>query len=348
MTLPDPEQLKRWVVRTTIAVIAVVLFVSIILVLLWRDRPSLDDIDWPPYPQNEALAGAVTVTWLGVSTLLFDDGETQLLIDGFFSRPSLADIVLGHPIDSNAATINYALDVWRIRRLAAIIPAHSHFEHAMDAGAIANRTSASVLGSETTANIARGQGVPEDQIVVVENGGEYAFGRFTVTMIHSPHAPVAWGGSVPYAGTVDEPLLTPAPASAWREGQSYSIVISHPHGTTLVQGSAGFPESALQDVRANVVMLSVGPLRLLGRKYAERYWQATVTTTGADHVVPIHFDDFTRPFGEIQPLPGALGNIVDIAGLLEEFRDSWDQDTDLHLPEFGKTVVLYPHQQIIE
>jgi L-ascorbate metabolism protein UlaG (beta-lactamase superfamily) len=143
-------------------------------------------------------------------------------------------------------------------------------------------------------------------------------------------------------------LLTPAPASAWREGQSYSIVISHPHGTTLVMGSAGYPDSALQGVKADVVMLTVGLLGILGRKYAEQYWQAAVTTTGADHVIPIHFDDFTQPFGEILPLPRVLGNIVDVAGWLEEFRDSWDQDTDLHLPEFGKTVVLYPQQQIIE
>ena len=30
----------------------------------------------------------LTITWYGVATLLFDDGETQVLIDGFFSRPS--------------------------------------------------------------------------------------------------------------------------------------------------------------------------------------------------------------------------------------------------------------------
>lgn len=348
MTLPDPEQLKRWVVRAAIFVVSVGLILSVTMVLLWRTRPSLDDIDWAPYPEYDAVAGAVSVTWLGVSTLLFDDGETQLLVDGFFSRPSLAELVFGRPIDSNAATIDYALDVWRIRRLAAIIPTQSHFDHAMDAGAIANRTSASILGSESTANIARGQAVPEDQIVVVEDGGVYTFGQFSVTTIHTPHAPIGWGGSVPFAGTVDEPLQTPAPVSAWREGQSYSIVISHPHGTTLVEGGAGYIEGALQDVKADVVMLGVGLLESLGRKYAEQYWQSAVTATGAEHVIPVHFDDFTQPFGEIVPLPSVVENIVDIAGWLEEFRDSWDQDTELHLPEFGKSMVLYPGQEVVE
>ena len=341
-------QWRIWSIRTVIGAVTAVIVGGAILVLLWRDRPSLDDVDWAPYPGDEAVLGAVSVTWLGVSTLLFDDGETQILIDGFFSRPTLGDVVLGRPVDSNAATVNYVLDVWQMRRLAAIIPVHSHFDHAMDVGAIANRTSASILGSETTANIARGQGVLEDQIVIAEDRGEYAFGQFTVTMIQMPHAPIGWGGSVPFAGTVDEPLETPAPVSSWREGRSYSILIAHPHGTTLVQSSAGFSTGALDGVHADVVMLGLQLLDGLGKKYAEQYWQAVVTTTGADHVIPIHFEDFTQPFGEILLLPGFIENIVKVASWLEEFRDGWDMDTELHLPEFGEPIALYPLEQVIE
>ena len=315
---------------------------AVALLWLWQDRPSLEDIAWPPYPSYENSPGAVRVTWLGVSTLLFDDGDTQLLIDGFISRPSLSDLVLGRPVDSDAARINYVMDRFGMRRLAAIIPVHSHFDHAMDVGAIANRSSASVLGSSTTANIARGAGVPEDQIVVVEHGSEYSFGNFTVTMLQSRHAPIGWGGSVPYAGTVDEPLLTPAPASAWRAGESYTILISHPLGTTLVQGSAGWSERALEGVRADVVMLGVQLLDSLGQDYAERYWQSLVTATGGRHVLLIHFDDFTQPFGEVMLLPRIIENIVDVAGWLERFRDTWSTDTRLHVPRFGETFVLFP------
>jgi L-ascorbate metabolism protein UlaG (beta-lactamase superfamily) len=342
MPTVTPEQLTNWAVRTAITVAAVLFVGSVATAWLWRDRASLDAIEWTQYPAIDAYPGAVKVTWLGVATLLFDDGETQILIDGFFSRPSLADLVFGRPVDSDAATINRVLDEYRIRRLAAIIPVHSHFDHAMDIGAVANRTDASILGSETTANIARGAGVPEDQIVVVDDRSEYVFGQFKVTMIHSAHAPIAWGGSVPYAGTVDEPLAMPAPASAWREGRSYSVVIEHPQGTTLVQGSAGFLEGALEGVHADVVMLGLQLIEGLGKKYTEQYWQAIVTTTGADHVLPIHFDDFTQPFGNVMLLPRAIENIVDVAGWLEEIRGMWDTDTQLHLPEFGKQVVLYP------
>ena len=332
---------KRWATRSLRATATLAIAVVLLLALLWRDRPSLDDIDWSPYPAYEAKVGAVTATWLGVSTVLFDDGETQILIDGFFSRPSLRQLVLGTAVRSDAANINLVLDRYRMRRLAAIIPVHSHFDHAMDIGAIANRSSASILGSVTTANIARGAGVPEDQIVVVGDTREFSFGRFTVRLIDSVHAPIGWGGAIPYAGSIDSPLRLPAPHSAWREGGSYSVVIQHPLGTTLVQGSAGYIAGALDTVHADVVMLGLQLLEGLGKSYAERYWQAVVTTTGAKHVVAIHFDDFTQPFGNIQLLPRFIENIVDVAAWLEEFRDSWDLDTRLHLPEFGEPIVLY-------
>ena len=72
------------------------------------------------------------------------------------------------------------MDEFRLRRLAAIIPVHSHYDHAMDVGAIANRSSAAVVGTESTANIARGAGVPDEQIILVTNGDTLEFGKFTV------------------------------------------------------------------------------------------------------------------------------------------------------------------------
>ena len=336
------EQLDAWAKRAAIGIASLLVIASVIIAALWSDRPQLSEIDWPLYPEYESRPDAVTVTWLGVTTLLFDDGNTQVLIDGFFSRPSVADIVFSTDVQSNAAKINLVLDEYQMRRLAAIIPVHSHFDHAMDIGAIANRSSASIIGSETTANIARGAGVPEDQIVIAQSGSEYSFGDFSVRIINSTHAPLGWGASVPYAGTVDAPLELPAPVSAWREGKSYSIVVMHPQGTTLIQGSAGFLPGALDDVAADVVMLSTFGLENFGREYAEKYWLSMVTSTGAKRVLPIHFDDYTRPFGHVELNPRILDNFVDSAEWLDEIRKTWDNDARLHLPVFGKPLVLYP------
>ena len=336
------EQLDFWAKRAAISFAALLVVTSVIIAALWNDRPQLSEIDWQPYPEYESRPDAVTVTWLGVTTMLFDDGSTQILIDGFFSRPSIADIVFSAKVQSSAAKIDFVLDEYQMRRLAAIIPVHSHFDHAMDIGAIANRSSASIIGSETTANIARGAGVPEDQIVVAVSGSDYSFGEFSVRIIDSSHAPLGWGASVPYPGTIDAPLDLPAPVSAWREGKSYSVVVMHPQGTTLIQGSAGFLPGALDDVDADVVMLGAFGLENFGREYAEKYWLSMVTSTGAKRVIPIHFDDYTRPFGHVELSPRILDNFVDSAEWLDVFRETWDNDARLHLPVFGEKLVLYP------
>lgn len=340
------DVLLSWIKRAALIGTVTLLSGIVLMVGLWNNRPDLGNINWPAHTSidtvSEIAVGVVTATWLGVDTLLFDDGETQILIDGFVSRPTLSDILLRRPVDSDAAKINYVMNEFRMRRLAAIIPAHSHFDHAMDIGAIANRSFASILGSSSTVQIARGAGVPEDQIVLVSNAVEYEFGNFTVALINSAHAPIASRGSVPLAGLIEEPLVPPAPITAFREGQSYSIVISHPSGTTIVQGSAGYVEGALKDVDADVVMLGVNLLEGIGRNYAERYWQELVTMTGAKRVFPIHFDDFTQPFGTVELPPSFLDNFVTVAAWLEAFRDTWDTDTRLHLPIFGQPIVLYP------
>jgi L-ascorbate metabolism protein UlaG (beta-lactamase superfamily) len=325
---------------TIAALIAVI--ISIIANLLWRDRPDLGAVDWPkPAFAASGEPDVVTVTWLGVTTLLFDDGETQILIDGFFSRPSLADILLRRPVQNDAAMIDYAMNEFRMRNLAAIIPLHSHFDHAMDVGAIANRSSASILGTPSTAEIARGAGVPEDQITIVEGRTSFQFGAFKVTLLPIGHAPIGWRGSVPFDGVIEEPLITPQAVSAWRMGGAFTVLIEHPQGTALIQGSAAYTKYELKNIAADVVFLGIAQLDGLGKSYAELYWQHTVTATGSHSVYPIHFDDFTRPFGVVVAWPRIVDNFATTASWLGEFRRRWDSDASLYLPEFGRPMAIF-------
>lgn len=328
--------------RAAFSIAVIIVVVSVAAVLLWRNRPSLDAIEWPaPAIASAATSDSVTVTWLGVTTLLFDDGETQILIDGFFSRPTLADILLRRRVNNDAAIIDYAMNKFRMRRLAAIIPVHSHFDHAMDVGAIANRSSASILGSESTAQIARGAGVPEDQITVVEQEANFEFGNFRVTLRPAGHAPIGWRGAVPLDGEIEAPLKMPQPITAWRMGGAYTVIIEHPQGTALVQGSAAYKKYELQDIAADVVFLGVAQLGALGRDYAELYWQHTVTATGSHSVYPIHFDDYTQPFGVVALPPKIIDNFDTTATWLNEFRRRWDGDASLFMPEFGKPIAIF-------
>lgn len=332
----------KYAKRVAWTIATLTLAISTIVVLLWRDRPDLETIGWPePATASAATSDSVTVTWLGVTTLLFDDGETQILIDGFFSRPTLADILLRRDVGNDAAQVNYAMNEFRMRNLAAIIPVHGHFDHAMDVGAIANRSSASILGSESTAQLARGVGVPDDQITIVDRETNFEFGEFRVKMRPSNHAPIGWRGSVPLDGVVDEPLRLPQPVTAWRMGGAFTVIIEHPQGTAIVQGSAAYKKYELNDITADVVFLGVSQLESLGRDYAELYWQHTVTATGSHSVYPIHFDDYTRPFGVVELPPRIIDNFSKTATWLTEFRKRWDNDASLFMPKFGQPIAIF-------
>ena len=71
--------------------LAMLLFIFILFIFI-RTRPSGNINNYKNYFINDTgqlKENQVKVTFFGVSTLLFDDGETQILLDGFFSRPSI-------------------------------------------------------------------------------------------------------------------------------------------------------------------------------------------------------------------------------------------------------------------
>ncbi|HET6166398.1 MAG TPA: MBL fold metallo-hydrolase [Marmoricola sp.] len=251
-------------------------------------RPDIDR-----YADRFDVPGAgagLSVTFLGVSTLLLDDGQSAILTDGFFSRPAMAKVLLGR-IAPDPTWIRACLHRAGIDRLAAVLPVHSHFDHALDSAAVAERTGARLVGGESTANIGRGHGLPDDTIVVATPGEPMTFGTCVITLIESEHCPPDR-----FPGTIDEPLVPPARTSAYKCGEAWSILVEHRSGrTALIQGSAGHLEGALAGRRAEVAYLGVGQLGLRPEDYIETYWNETVRTVGARRAVLIHWDDFFRP-----------------------------------------------------
>ena len=251
---------------------------------------------------------AVTVSWLGVSTLLVDDGATAFLTDGFFSRPSLLDVGL-RTLTTSVSRVEDCLKRAGIDRLTAVMPVHTHYDHAMDSAVVATLTGSCVVGGESTANIARGYGLAEDRIVLASPGEEMNFGPFGVTLIESHHCPPDR-----FPGVITRPVVPPVKASAYRCGETWSILIHHRPSARrlLIQGSAGFVPGALDGRHAEVVYLGVGQLGVQPVRYIEQYWEQTVRAVGARRVVLIHWDDFFRPLTDpLRALPYA-GDDLDV------------------------------------
>ena len=75
----------------------------------------------------------------------------------------------------------------------------------------------------------------------------------------------------------------------------------------LVQASAGFAEGVLRGQRADVVFLGVAGLGAQDQMYRDAYWREVVQAVEARRVIPIHWDDFTRPLDQpLVPLPRLL------------------------------------------
>ena len=265
--------------------------------------------------------------WLGVSTVLVDDGSTALLTDGFFSRPGLREVALGR-LRSSAGRIAESLDRAGVTRLDAVLPVHTHYDHAMDSAPVALRTGAVLIGGRSAANIARGQGLPEERILVAAPRARIDRGSFTLTLIESDHCPPDR-----FPGPINAPVVPPVRASAYRCGETWSAVLSHrPSGRRLlIQGSAGFVPGALAGQQAEVAYLGVGQLGLQPAGYIEQYWDETVRTVGARRVVLIHWDDFFRPLtASLRALPYA-GDDLD-ASMAVLTRLARADGVALHLP----------------
>jgi L-ascorbate metabolism protein UlaG (beta-lactamase superfamily) len=274
-----------------VGLLGVLLLGASFIVVQLNRRPALEQyaaLLMGPAPASSALR----VRFAGVATLVFDDGETVWMTDGFFSRPSFARVAFTR-IEPDRTAIERGLRQLEVKKLAAVVPLHSHYDHAMDAPLVAMRTGAQLIGSESTLNVGRGLGMPENRMRKVAAGESIALGRWRLTFIASRHVPlaIARGG----VDTIDAPLALPARATAWAEGQTWALLVEHASGARiLVLGSAGFEAGSLAGRHADTVLLGIGSVGRQSREYRAQWWHEVVQRVGARRVIPIHWDDFGR------------------------------------------------------
>ena len=214
-------------------------------------------------------------------------------------------------------------------RLEAVLPVHTHFDHAMDSAAVAERTGARVVGGTSAVQVGRGAGLSGDRRHWRSpRANRSALGAFDVTLIEGDHCPPDR-----FPGVIAEPVVPPVKVSAYKCGEAWSTLVHHRPSDRrmLIVGSAGFVRGALDGQRADVVYLGVGQLGLQPEQYLIDYWAETVRTVGARRVVLIHWDDFFRPLHKpLRALPYA-GDDLDVSMRVLS-RLAADDGVPLHLP----------------
>ena len=297
-----------WLKRVLAALLLLVAGTFVAVTWMLTHPPALSPFDSLRWPNTGPSTSKLKVSFLGVATVLLDDGETALMTDGFFSRPDRMHSLVGTvqpDLDAITRGLQRAGVTTSTAKLAAVIPLHSHYDHAMDAPEVAKRTGALLLGSSSTAMVGRGWGLAESQIHVAEMGKPYTFGKFTVTLYPSIHAPTGFTG-----GTIDAPLVPPQRAFAYKEGQSYALLVEHEGKRLLITGTAGFVPGALKGVKADVVMMGIGTLGNQTGAYRDTLWNEVIATTQPKRIIPIHWDDFwISSDGPMQALPPPLDHV---------------------------------------
>jgi L-ascorbate metabolism protein UlaG (beta-lactamase superfamily) len=291
--------MKRFLRGLGLVLGAALLLAVIAVAWVLNVRPGLPEYAAHHYvsPPLDASAKRLTATWFGVTALLLSDGDHAVMVDPFFTRPTgLLNMALNREIVPDEKLIRAWLEKAGIKKLDAVLVSHSHFDHAMDAGIVARLTDAMLIGSQSTANIGRGAGLPETQILVIKSDVAIHRGPFMLTFVESKHAGATGGAPT---GDIAEALRPPFHYLDYRQGGTYSIFIEHPLGTVLHHGSAGFVPGALKGRHADAVFLGIALLPDL-----DSYLKETVDAVGAKRVIPVHWDDFTRPLSEpLLPFP---------------------------------------------
>jgi L-ascorbate metabolism protein UlaG (beta-lactamase superfamily) len=246
-----------------------------------------------PAPADRA---PVTLTYLGVAGWQLDGAGKTILVDPYFSRPAELDA----PIVPDAAAIAARAPA----RADLILIGHSHVDHLLDAPAVAQATGAQLLGSVSTARVARASGLADDRVIAIRGGEDYAFDGYSVRVIPSLHS--ALGDKHVFGGEIGEAPVPPTAMAGYQEGGAFAYLVRVAGHQILFLSTANFIEREVDGLRPDVAVIATG-LR-------EEIHDYTCRLLGALGHPPLvyanHFDDWRGPPVDA-PLDDALAAFVD-------------------------------------
>jgi L-ascorbate metabolism protein UlaG (beta-lactamase superfamily) len=245
------------------------------------------------------LPSGLEVTWLGVSGYRLTYEGVSLFIDPYVSRVPLRALLLRRTTLPDAAMIDrYASAPGPV---AGVLVGHTHFDHAVDAPALARRFQTKAYGSASLAHLMRLHGLGASAVEVVAHQ-PYELGPFVVRFVPSRHSKLILGRKVPMDGPLTCDHLDGLAPSAYKCGAVYGIRIEVAGVSLYHQGSAELNDAELKDDPVDVFLAGVA-----GRGVTPRYWERILPLLDPRVVVPTHYDNFFSPLGRQQDFVRGVG-----------------------------------------
>lgn len=248
------------------------------------------------------LPAGLELEWLGTAGFRLTYQGQHLLIDPYLTRLPLGDLLRRRVVPADAARLAAVPDP------LAILVGHTHFDHALDVPALAQRSGCKTYGSASLARLMALHGQAE-QAVTVEPHRTYQLGPFAVTFIPSKHSKLAGGLWIPYSGEITCDHVDELTPQAYKCGQVWAIHIEVAGISLYHQGSCDLDEPALRHKHIDVLLCGIS-----GRRFTARYVERLLRALEPRLIVPHHFDDFFRPLDA----PMAMSLNVNLAGFVDE------------------------------
>jgi hypothetical protein len=253
---------------------------------------------------------SLSFQWLGTASLIVKDGNQVLVIDPFFTRPSLLSLL--HPLVSDPTLVAEYLP-----ECDYILLTHAHYDHLLDVAEVMRQTGAIAYGSDNACQLMVGSGAPIYFVQKISVGDHLSLGSFQVEVVYGQHS------VIPFSRLFNGPLrLTVRPPRyAW----DYRMDVCLGFCITV------------QGYRLLVCAASPQPADLWFPVAQERdiYYRAMLPAVEPQAVIPIHWDNFTRSLSKpLHPFtrPGRLS--------LSQFETLVHQTLPgcrVLIPEFSRT-----------
>jgi L-ascorbate metabolism protein UlaG (beta-lactamase superfamily) len=248
----------------------------------------------------KAQEGDIKLRYFGTAGWEITDGTITVLVDPYISRLKLGSGSstskedtrrVFKPSDyfqSDTVLINSL-----IKKADFILVHHSHFDHLSDVPYIAKITGAKVIGTESTTNVLKAYGIPNDQLFTVKGGEDYQFENFSVRILESIHSAL---NDKHYfdSRTIPASVTAPMKISEFVEGGSLMFLARFKNHKVLTMGSMNYMERELAGLRPDIMLPGVNFSRLEIYKYTARMMQLTGYPKT---VIPSHWDNFRVPYG---------------------------------------------------
>ncbi len=258
-------------------------------------------------------SGSLTFRWMGVNGIELTFRDRILLIDPFFTRPCLINILLNRAVKSDTALV-----LQNITKADWVFITHSHYDHLMDVPNVLKQTGACGYGSANTCQILALHDIPDRQIVPIRIGDHLEPGPFKIEVMPCWHTPTPLVEKI--NGPLRDGLRPPLRLNDYKMDENFSFLLDI-NGRRYLIGN-----QPVQDVEVLFLSPYLPNERLV----------PLLQSAAPRKVIVTHWEDFTRPISDmLHPLPFKVN--------LKEFQNTVQQispQTEVLIPELMKKYVI--------